>query len=144
MNKWDNRFMMVAKLVSSWSKDPSSKIGVVLVKNRRIIATGYNGFPAGVEDSPERLNDRPTKYALVVHAEMNALLQAGPAAQGATLYLYGLPGPPCAGCAKHIVQAGISRILTRTGEEAERWADEFAKARLLLEEGGVTLEAADI
>lgn len=135
--------MEVARIVSTWSKDPSSKIGVVLVKNRRIIATGYNGFPTGVADSPERLNDRPTKYALVVHAEMNALLQAGPAAHEATLYLHGLPGPPCAGCAKHIVQAGVARILTRQGEEPERWADEFTKARLLLVEGGVVLDCCD-
>lgn len=140
MNKWDQRFMEVARLVATWSKDPSSKIGVVLVKDRRIIATGYNGFPVGVEDSPERLSDRPTKYALVVHAEMNALLQVGPAAKESTLYLHGLPGPPCAGCAKHIVQAGVSRIVTLAGEEPQRWADEFAKARLLLNEGGIRIE----
>ena len=62
MNKWDKRFIRVAKEVSTWSKDPSKKIGCIAVKDRRIISTGFNGFPAGIADLPDRLNDRDLKY----------------------------------------------------------------------------------
>lgn len=71
--KWDRHFIRIAREVASISKDPSTKVGVVLVKNRRIIGTGYNGFPEGIADTPERLNDRPTKYKLMLHAEENAI-----------------------------------------------------------------------
>lgn len=140
MNKWDKRFMEMAQLVSTWSKDPSTKIGVVLVKDRHIISTGYNGFPRGIADTEERLHDRPTKYALVVHGEMNALLQAGNESKGATLYLYGMPGPPCATCSKHIIQSNVFRVVTRSGEEPERWAEDYASARRLLAEAGILVE----
>jgi len=73
--KWDNRFMTMAELISAWSKDPSSQIGAVIVNDeRRILATGYNGFPRGIKDTEERLNDRDEKYPRIVHAEMNALI----------------------------------------------------------------------
>ena len=69
MDKWDGRFLDAAALVASWSKDPSTRVGCVIVNERRhIVATGYNGFPKGVEDSVERLNDRPTKYLMVQDA----------------------------------------------------------------------------
>src|SRR5271166_4784420 len=71
--KWDRRYLELAKQVSTWSKDPSSQIGVVLVnweKHKEFI--GYNGFPRGVGDSIERYNNREFKYKLVVHAEVNA------------------------------------------------------------------------
>ena len=75
--KWDLRFMEMARLVSTWSKDPSTQTGAVLVDTeKRIISVGYNGFAAGVEDSNERYDDRPTKYKMVVHCEVNAVLFA--------------------------------------------------------------------
>ena len=111
--KWDNRFMELAKTISGWSKDPSSKIGAVAVNDeRRILATGYNGFPKGIEDSQERLNDREQKYPLIVHAETNALmnaLYAGVSLKNATMYVHGLP--VCPDCTKLIIQAGIRRIV---------------------------------
>ena len=112
-SKWDTRFMRLAKEISSWSKDPSSKIGAVIVNDeRRILATGYNGFPKGIQDSAERLNDREQKYPRIVHAEMNALMNAlysGVSVKDATIYVYGLP--VCPECTKSIIQAGIKRVV---------------------------------
>lgn len=112
-SKWDTRFMKLAREISTWSKDPSSKIGAVIVNDdRRILATGYNGFPKGIEDTEERLNDREQKYPRIVHAEMNALMNAlysGVSVKGATIYVYGLP--VCPECTKSIISAGIKRVV---------------------------------
>ena len=138
--KWHRRFMMLADEVSTWSKDPSSQIGSVLVdQDRQVIATGYNGFPAGIADD-ERLEDRPIKYRLVVHAEMNCLLQAGQKAEGSVLYIYGMGGPPCVNCAKHAIAAGVELIVTRlTDSVPERWQEEFEFSNKMLAEAGVTV-----
>ena len=73
--KWHIRFLELTTVIAGWSKDPSRGVGSVIVSpDRQIIATGFNGLPRGVEDLPERL-ERPTKYDLIVHAEMNAIIQ---------------------------------------------------------------------
>ena len=111
--KWHTRFMDMAKMVSTWSKDPSSQIGAVAVNDeRRILATGYNGFPKGIADTDERLNDKDQKYPRIIHAEMNALmnaLYAGVSLKDSTLYVYGLP--VCPSCTKCIIQAGVKRVV---------------------------------
>lgn len=111
--KWDVRFMDMARMVATWSKDPSSQIGAVAVNDeRRILATGYNGFPKGIDDSEERLNNRAEKYPRIVHAEMNALMNAlysGVTLKDATLYVHGLP--VCSECAKCVIQAGVRRVV---------------------------------
>ena len=125
--KWDDRFMTMAKLISSWSKDPSSQIGAVAVNDeRRILATGYNGFPKGITDTEERLNNREKKYPLIVHAETNALMNAlysGVSLKGATLYVHGLP--ICPDCTKLIIQAGITRVVIgkATPDTPVKWID---------------------
>jgi deoxycytidylate deaminase len=89
IEKWDRRFLELAKQVSTWSKDPSTQVGAVLVNYLdQVVGMGYNGFPRGVEDSEERLNNRELKYQIVVHAEVNAVIQAGKEADGSTLYVY--------------------------------------------------------
>lgn len=88
--EWDERYLKMAELVASWSKDPSSKIGAVIVRNNRVVATGCNGFPTGVLDEEERWENRELKYELVVHAEQNALLVAGPKSEGSAIYVRGL------------------------------------------------------
>lgn len=112
-SKWDIRFMKIAREISTWSKDPSRKVGAVIVNNdRRILATGYNGFPKGIADDEERLNDREKKYPRIVHAEMNALMNAlysGVSVRDATIYVYGLP--VCPECTKSIIQSGIKRVV---------------------------------
>lgn len=110
-SKWDIRFMRITKEVRTWSKDPSTKIGAIIVRDKRILCTGYNGLPQGLEDSEERLNNRELKYQCVVHAEMNVLYNAlsnNIDINGGTLYVYGLP--VCSECSKGIIQARISKI----------------------------------
>jgi dCMP deaminase len=141
--KWERYFMGMAQYVSTISKDPSTKVGAVIVNElKEIVGTGYNGFPRGVDDREDRLNDRPTKYALVVHAELNAIIQAGHRARGGTIYVWPPFGQPpcCSGCAKAIIQAGIKRVVGYTPEgTVERWSEDLAVARSLLEEAGVMM-----
>ncbi|WP_325099123.1 dCMP deaminase family protein [Burkholderia contaminans] len=123
MNKWDSRFCELAKFVSEWSKDPNAKVGAVVFANRGgDVSIGYNGFPMGVEDSAERLENKEIKLELVVHAEQNALIAAGSRALGSTIYVWGKP--VCARCAGSIIQAGIKRVVALSPESVEagsRW-----------------------
>ena len=84
LDKWDHRFLALAEHISNWSKDPSTQVGAVIThtRSKRVVSMGFNGFPAGVEDTRERLDDRETKYEMVVHAEQNALMFAGDRAEG--------------------------------------------------------------
>jgi dCMP deaminase len=139
--KWDRRFLDMAQMISTWSKDPSSKIGCVVVNNeKRIIATGYNGFPRGIEDSPDRLNDRDQKYPRIIHAEMNALMNAlynGVSVKDCTLYVYGLP--VCPACTKCVIQAGIKRVVIPTSKtEKGEWEKVWREQSLpMFQESGV-------
>jgi dCMP deaminase len=140
LSKWDVRFFDMAVLVSSWSKDPGTTVGAVLVSDRRILATGYNGFPLGIEDTPERYADREVKLAYTVHAEVNALLNAaknGAKTEGSSLYV---TFHPCVSCAAAIIQGGIKKIVCPSVESApERWQNSFEKARDLLLEAGIEI-----
>jgi dCMP deaminase len=139
--KWNRRFMEMAKLAGTWSKDPSTGTGCVLVRpDRSVSSIGYNGFPRGVEDREDRLNERPTKLAFTVHAELNAILAAGEVLEGYTCYVH--PFPPCANCAAAIVQAGISRVVAPqpTAAQLERWGDSFRHMEEMFGEAGVVLE----
>jgi dCMP deaminase len=112
---WDTRYLELAKLVATWSKD-KAQVGAVVVRNNRVVATGFNGFPTDVLDD-ERLTDKATKQAMVVHAEENALLVAGDRAVGATLYVHGKP--ICARCAASLIQAGIKRVVAQRPQRGE-------------------------
>jgi dCMP deaminase len=120
-SKWDYRFLQLARLVASWSKDPSTKCGAVITQSKRIISLGFNGFPAGCKDSPAYYLDRQLKYERVLHAEQNALLFAAVSLLGATIYT--VPFPPCARCTASIIQAGIKRIVApeSSPELLARW-----------------------
>jgi len=136
--KWDKRFLDLAKLCGSWSKDPSTQVGAVIVDgNNRIVSIGFNGFPQGVEDSEERLVDRETKYDIIVHAEANALMFANKSVEGCTLYTW--PFQPCSRCAGLIIQSGITRIVS-IKENNNLWENNFSLARQLFKESGVSLE----
>ena len=141
MNKWDQRFMRIASEVSSWSKDPGTKVGAVLVKDRRMIATGYNGFPQSILDLPERYEHRETKLSLTVHAEVNAILNAaknGASTDGSTLYT---TFAPCVHCSIAVVQAGIKRIVAPDYLSApERWRTNFHMGNDVLREAGILVE----
>lgn len=110
-NKWDKRYLELAKLVAKWSKDPNAQVGAVVVRNNRVVATGFNGFPSEVLDTDERLTDSEKKLEMVVHAEENALIVAGRSAEGATIYVHGKP--VCPRCAGSIIQAGIGRVVAK-------------------------------
>ena len=99
----------MARHVAKLSKDPSTKVGAVIFDpKRRIVSAGYNGFARGVEDTEARLNDRDTKYRLVLHAEKNALLFATGSTHGCTLVV---THPCCAQCAALIIQAGVRYVM---------------------------------
>jgi dCMP deaminase len=141
-SKWDKRFMRVAQEISCWSKDPSKQIGAVAVNSdRRILATGYNGFPKGIEDIPARYEDRTIKYDLVVHAEMNCIYNAtfsGISLKDSTMYVWGLP--VCHDCAKGIIQVGINRIVIGMMDSPQKWLDSFEKSRRMFDESGVDID----
>lgn len=138
LNKWDVRFFELAVLVSDWSKDPGTKVGAALVDDKRILATGYNGFPAGINDSPERYANREVKLAYTVHAEVNALLNAaknGAKTEGSTLYT---TFHPCVNCAAAVIQGGINRVVCPSvSSSPERWQVSFGHARDLMLEAGI-------
>lgn len=137
LTKWDNRFLDMAKLVSTWSKDPSTQVGAVIVDNdNRVISLGYNGFPKKILDNG-RLENRDQKYNIVVHAEANALLFANKSVSGCTLYTY--PFQPCSRCASLIIQSGIKRVVTIRNND-ERWIENFKLAKALLRESGIKLD----
>ena len=139
--KWDQRFLDLAKFVSQWSKDPSTKVGGVIVdEHKRVISLGFNGFAKGVKDTEERYSNRELKYSMVVHAEVNALLFAERDVTGCTLYTY--PFAPCSSCASLVIQSGIKRVVAPhpTRELLERWGDSLKLAKTLFFEAGVELD----
>jgi len=144
MNTWDSRFMEFAKQYSTFSKDPSRKIGAVAVDpfKKIILSGGYNGFPRGIVDTPRRLNDRPTKYKYVVHAEMNMIFNAchsGISLDNSHIYVYGLP--VCSECAKGLIQIGAKKIICRVDEEVpETWAASWKNTCDMLDEAEIEYE----
>lgn len=140
LNHWDRRFIDIANMVATWSKDPGTQVGAVLVSDRRIIATGYNGFPQGIADTIERYEHRETKLSLTVHAEVNAILNAaknGSQTQSSTLYV---TFPPCVSCATAVIQAGVTRVVRPDLHTApDRWIDSFVKGSRLLLEAGILI-----
>lgn len=141
LSEWGNRYLGLAKEISTWSKDPSRKIGAVAVGEKgQILAQGYNGFPRGILDSADRYNDRPTKYKYVVHAEMNVVYNAtfnGVSLNGARLFVYGLP--VCSECAKGIIQVGIQSVTIFSEVEVpEIWNDSWVTTQSMFEEAGVS------
>ena len=140
MNKWDSRFIELAYLVSSWSKDPSTKCGAVITQGKRVVSMGFNGFPVGISDDKDRYRDRELKYKIVLHAEVNAILFANQSLVGCTLYV--VPMPPCCQCASKIIQSGIKRIVSiePSKEQINRWGDDFDITFRMFHESGVYFE----
>lgn len=139
--KWDNRYLGLCEYIAKWSKDPSTKVGAVIVdpQDNSIVSLGYNGFPRQVLDTPDRLENRETKYRMIVHAERNAMLFARRDLRGMTLYT--MPFMPCARCAGMIIQAGISRIVTVVPplDIESRWGADLAIALKMITEAHVQL-----
>jgi dCMP deaminase len=126
---WDIRFLRLAKHIATWSKDPSTKVGAVIVDDdQQIVSTGYNGFPFCFPDDPDAYEDRDTKLERIIHAEMNAVMNAKRSVRDCTLYTW--PFMTCDVCAKHMLQAGITRFVAPTTPPvlAQRWKDSLSPA----------------
>lgn len=139
---WHKKYLLLAKHISSWSKDPSTKVGAVAIGGvGQILATGYNGFPRNIADHQERLNNRDQKYKYVVHAEMNCIYNAthnGISLKDSVLYVYGLP--VCSECAKGVIQTGIKMVVMPEFKNTpEKWLNSFEKTRMVFNESGVNL-----
>lgn len=135
---WDEYFMGVALLASKRSKDPSTQVGACIVdSNNVILTTGYNGFPKGCSDDefPWDREGENTKYPYVVHAELNAILNAsGKDLKGSRIYVALFP---CNECAKAIIQAGITEVIYLSDKYADTPMTQASK--LLLSTAGVKL-----
>ena len=135
--KWDYRFLTLAELVSTWSKDPSTKVGAVICKGKKVIGMGYNGFPQKLCDDECLYEDREIKYGRVLHAEENAIFDALTRInnlKGCTIYT--TPLPPCNTCALKIIQTGITRVVApRTNNE--RWKTSCLQSKDLFNEACV-------
>ena len=139
--KWDRRFLELAKHISEWSKDPSTKVGCVVVGvDREVRSTGFNGFPRGIEDDLDRLEDRDRKYPLICHAEENAIMHAariGVSLKGNTAYV---TWPPCSRCTRSLIQAGLNEVVFPADVDIpERWKADFDISMGMMEEAGITV-----
>ena len=143
LNKWYKRYLKLAKEVATWSKDPNTQVGAVIINDqKRILSVGYNGFPRGINDTPKRLGDRDMKLSLIVHAEMNAIYNAtysGVSLDGSTIFIHGLPA--CSECAKGIIQVGIKKVVVSKEciEARPHWNDSWKKSIAMFAEAGVAV-----
>ena len=137
--KWHARFIGLATHIAEWSKDPSTRVGAVIVDSeRRVVSLGYNGLPRGVTDHAHILNNKELKLQVVKHAEENAILNSLLRPAGCTIYV---THHPCASCAGSIIQSGISRVVfpSLPGDNtfSQRWQESISLAQTILEEAGV-------
>jgi dCMP deaminase len=149
--RWDRHFLDLAAAHAKMSKDPSTKVGCIIVgPENEIRSGGFNGLPRNVADTDERLNDRDKKLELVVHAEMNAIMAAalvGTPLRGSTMYIVATDksgkiwgGPPCIRCAVHVIQAGITQVVTVPKKDVpSSWHDSLIKSEEILIEANIGL-----
>ena len=134
--KWAKRFLDMAKLVASWSKDPSTKVGAVITKGVVVVSTGFNGFASGCSDCEDMYIDKEKKYSRIIHAEKNAILFANRPLNGHSLYCTHIP---CAQCAASIVQVGISMVFIPEQEKdyMDRWHRSIFVSVDMFKEAGI-------
>ena len=146
MANWDVRFLELAKHISQWSKDPSTKVGCIIVgADREIRSTGFNGFPRGIDDSDERLTNRNLKYPLICHAEENAIMHAariGVSLKDCTAFV---TWPPCTRCTRSLIQAGVNEVVYPDGLTIpERWLEDFNLGKQMFSEAGVNVRTVPV
>ncbi|MCW8344987.1 cytidine/deoxycytidylate deaminase family protein [Vibrio sp. ZSDZ65] len=136
-SKWAKRFIQMAELVGSWSKDPSTQVGAVITKNNRIVSVGFNGYPHGISDSAES-DERETKYLKTLHAEENAILFAKRDLDGCEIWVTHFP---CPNCAAKIIQTGISVVHCPAQSEdfLSRWGDKISLSQDMFEQANVRI-----
>lgn len=146
VDKWHIRFLKLAEFYSQWSKDPSTKVGAVIVDDNGIVrGMGYNGFPRGVKDTPERYENRELKYKLIVHAEVNAVLNSTGSVRGCSIYVWPTLMIPniCPECCKAVIQSGIKNVIGWKGETTPRWQEMAHLSEMMLREAGVSIFQID-
>jgi len=139
-DKWQARFIDLAKEIASWSKDSGTQVGSVIVRpDRTICSVGFNGFPRGVKDSQEAIENRDAKLLRTIHAELNAILSSKESLVGYSLFVW--PFQPCANCAAAIIQSGITEVYCPYNDHLthERWSESFRAALQMFDEAGVRL-----
>lgn len=144
IDKWDRRFLRLATEIASWSKDPSTKCGCVIVRPDLTIAgTGYNGFPRYMCDDDELYSDRMVKYSRVLHAEENAVLNAYGSVEGCTAYV---TGPCCTHCALILIQSGIERVawIKPSEDFLDRWGSQSELAKGFFAEADIEVVEVDL
>ena len=138
MADWNKRFMDVSRLVASWSKDKKKKVGAIIVKNNRIIGTGFNGFVKGALDNDESKHQKPKKNFHVIHAETNSIYncaEAGVSTKGATIFV---TWHPCSSCVNAIIQSGIIKLICPEPDFTNKsYADSFKEAQEILKDAKV-------
>ena len=141
MTKWDARFMELARLVATWSKDPSTRVGSVIVDGNRVVSLGFNGFPRGTDDTAELYANRDRKYKRVLHAEQNAIAFANRSLDGCTIYI---THAPCSRCVAQIIQSGITRVVCPNpwadSDYMSRWRDDVLETEAMCREASINLE----
>lgn len=135
--KWDNRFLDLAAHISTWSKDPHTKVGAVITNDKNhIVSVGYNGFPRGVADSEARYDNRDDKYKFVCHAERNAIDNAHTDVSNCTIYVTLMP---CNECAKSIIQRGIKRVVCKATNDIKPYLN-WDITKIMFQEAGIQLD----
>lgn len=142
LSKWDQRFIKLAMQLAEWSKDPRTKVGCVLVSpGKHQFSFGYNGFPKGVPDTDEALADREVKNAMMVHAELNAILNAHTDVSGWSAYV---THPPCIDCCKALIQAGIIKLVCPKLDKKSKWNESHEFGLNLLIKSGLQIVPYDV
>jgi dCMP deaminase len=138
VSKWAKRFIQMAELVGSWSKDPSTQVGAVITKQNRIVSVGFNGYPHGISDSAE-IDERETKYLKTLHAEENAILFAKRDLDGCEIWVTHFP---CPNCAAKIIQTGISVVHcpAQTDDFLSRWGEKISLSQDMFDQAGVSVD----
>lgn len=132
LDLWDQRFIDLAAEAQSWTKGPDAGVGVCLVSpDKRGLSLGFSGFPRGLADTDRRLTTQSVKDAYLVHAELNAILNAGRSVAGWTLYSTKFP---CSHCAAAIIQAGIVEVVSLEIDGGSRWASSQDTAKNIMTE----------
>lgn len=141
---WDKRWLLMARFFAGMSKDPSTKVGAVAVRDRHVLVAAYNGLPRHVSDTPARLNTREVRLAMTCHAEINLVSQAslhGQCLRGATVYVW--PLMVCSHCAGTLIQTDVSRVVIPDIQMPQRWQASFSHAQEMFDEAGIPVIRID-
>ena len=142
-NTWIKRFLEMAQLVSTWSRDPSTKCGAVITKNKFVVSVGFNGFPQNVCDDENMYHNRETKLMRTLHGEENAILSSSMRLYGCSIFSTHFP---CSHCSAKIIQVGIKEVYVpkQNSEFLERWKDSINESMLMFSDAKVSVYLYDL